>query len=496
MDTNHDPEKVSSQAIYRIPAGVQLVEAGRRLALTTLPGGQVTVDRIMLQIWQGADGRSGSEILADLGRQGLSQAEIQTALDCLVQAGLLAGPDAGQPSPEPEQAIENGGPLVSVVIVSYNSRSWLPDCLASLDKQSYSPLEIIVVDNGSSDGSPDWLAEHNPGITLVRLGASGSLAGAINRGMEAGQGEYILLINPDVVLDRDVVSRLVVIAQSDECCAAVAAKLRLLWAPAFLNGLGNLVGALSWGTDAALGHLDLGQYDHWTELPSACFAAALLPRRVLQEIGPLDEGFAMYYEDSEWCYRARLFGYAVRLAPQAVVYHAFSGRTPGGSASGLGEVKLRRVVYGRLRFITRLLGPGYFLRFISGYLLEDLLSGLLYLVRGRFGHLRACARGWQDYFAALPELRCERKAIQSRRRLADRDLFQLQRQVPAPLVRGGQPLLTWDIVCHEYLPRLEAPRPAKPRMSLKRALAIWKVEGFGAMAHRIGRWMVWRLMQP
>jgi hypothetical protein len=314
--------------------------------------------------------------------------------------------------------------------------------------------------------------------------------------MEAGRGEHFLLLNPDVVLEPETVSRLVETAQSDEGCAAVAAKLRLLWTPAFLNGLGNLVGALSWGTDAALGHLDLGQFDHWTELPSACFAAALLPRRALQEIGLLDEGFLMYYEDSEWCYRARLFGYTVRLAPQAVVYHAFSGRTPGGSTSGLGEVKLRRVVYGRLRFITRLLGPGYFLRFFSGYLLEDLLNGLLYLVRGRFGHLRACAQGWKDYFAALPELRCERKMIQPRRRLADRELFRLQRQVPAPLVRGGQPQLTWDIVCHEYVPWLQAPQPEKPRMSLKRAQAIWKVEGFGAMAHRIGRRMVWRLMQP
>ncbi len=86
--------------------------------------------------------------------------------------------------------------------------------------------------------------------------------------------------------------------------------------------------------------------------------------------------------------------------------------------------------------------------------------------------------------------------IQQRRKLADQELFRLQRQIPCRLIRGGRPLLTWDIVCHEYLPRLGAPQSAKPRMSLKRALAIWRVEGFSAMAHRIGRSMVWKLMQP
>jgi GT2 family glycosyltransferase len=500
MDTAQDLEVQPNQPAYRIPAGVQPVDLGRQTILTTPQGGQVLVDQVMRQIWQGADGRAGPEILADFERQGLPGPGIRAVLDCLVQAGLLTGPDAVKPADDIRKIIGQGDPLVSVVIVSYNSRAWLPDCLASLANQSYSPLEIIVVDNGSNDGSPDWLAEHHPEVSLVRLRDGGSLAGAINRGIEVGRGEYILLLNPDVVLDADTVSRLVEIAQSDERCAAVAAKLRLLWAPAFLNGLGNLVGALSWGTDAALGHLDLGQFDHWTELPSACFAATLLPVRAVQEIGPLDEGFPMYYEDSEWCYRARLFGYTVRLAPKAAVYHAFSGRTPGGSAgapaSALGAVKLQRVVYGRLRFITRLLGPGYWLRFFAGYLLEDLLNGLLYLVRGRFGHVGAFPRAWRDYFAALPELRRQRRMIQQRRKLADRKLFRLQRQAPVPLIRGGRPLLTWDIICHEYLPRLQATQAAKPRMGLKRALAIWRVEGFSAMAHRIGRIMVWRLMQP
>jgi GT2 family glycosyltransferase len=475
--------------------GVQPILEGRRTMLTTPQGGRVIVDRIMLQVWQQADGRLEREILSHFEGQGLPLDKVTAALTCLTQAGLLARLDAGPLPDRPFPTPQKSDHLISAVIVSYNSRAWLPDCLASLRAQSLSPLEIIVVDNGSNDGSADWLEEHHPEVIQKRLEDACSLAGAINLGIEAARGDYILLLNPDVILDPDAVFRLVETARSDARCAAVAAKLRLLWAPAFLNGLGNLVGALSWGTDSALGHLDLGQFDHWAELPSACFAAALLPAKALHNIGLLDDGFPMYYEDSEWCYRARFFGYTVRLAPQAVIYHAFSSRPPGGAESSLGEVKLQRVAYGRLRFITRLLGRDYLFRFLIGYLLEDLLNCLLNLVRGRWGHVRASGRAWMQYFGLLGEIRTGRKILQQRRSLADRELFRLQRQIPAPLIRQGLPLLTWDIVCHEYAPWLQAHRRSES-MNMKRALSIWQVEGFTALAHRIGRRILWKWMQP
>jgi GT2 family glycosyltransferase len=383
-----------------------------------------------------------------------------------------------------------------VVIVSYKSLAWLPGCLASLRLQTHGRLEIVLVDNGSTDGSADWLAEHHPDLTLVRLEQTCSLAAAINQGVQASCGEYLLLLNPDVVLDPHAVSHLLQVALGDENVAAVAAKLRLMWAPAFLNGLGNLVGALSWGTDSALGHLDLGQFDHWTELPSTCFAAALLPARSLKVIGPLDNGLPMYYEDSEWCYRARLFGLNVRLAPKAVVYHAFSGRVPDGTHAGLAVIKLHRVVYGRLRFITRQLGPGFLFRFLIGYAVEDLLNMMICLLRGRWGHLRAYWRAWSDYLGSLKALRCERKNIQSKRTQADRALFQLQRHAPVPLVWRGLPLVTWDIVRHEYRPWIEAHQTGRSKITLPRALSIWQVEGIAALAHRLGRGILWKLMQP
>jgi GT2 family glycosyltransferase len=449
----------------------------------------------MLGLWQHADGRSQQEIQTYFEEEGLKSRDVSAALVCLARAGLLSYPQAPSNTDHSVEVPYKSEAHVSVLIISYNSLAWLPGCLASLVAQSHPYLETVVVDNGSSDGSADWLAEHHPNITLVRLEQSCSLATAINHGVEVIHGDYILLLNPDVVLDPHAVSCLLEVAQSNPDIAAVAAKLRLMWAPAFLNGLGNLVGALSWGTDSALGYLDLGQFDRWNELPSACFAAALLPVKALNEIGPLDDGLPMYYEDTEWCYRARLFGHAVCLAPQAVVYHAFSGRVPDGVESSLEAVKLQRVVYGRLRFITRLLGFNYLLRFFVGYLLEDMVYGLVYLVRGRWGHLRAYWRAWLDYFNSLDDLRLERKILQQRRSQTDWALFNLQRQSPVPLVWRGLPLLTWDIVRHEYAPWIESRQTGRPKMTLQRALSVWRVEGIAALLHRIGRGILWKWMQ-
>jgi hypothetical protein len=281
-----------------------------------------------------------------------------------------------------------------------------------------------------------------------------------------------------------------------------------------MNGLGNLVGPVSWGTDIGLGHLDLGQFDRWEELPSACFAATLIPVWAVKEVGWLDEQFPLYYEDSEWCYRARLLGYTVQAAPAALVYHAFSARIATENGASLTAAKIRRVVFGRLNFITKINGLSYFLRFVFIYCLEDLARFFLATLRGRWSVGRAILQGWQDYLHFFPELKNRRPEIQSRRLLSDRALYQLQRQAPAPFIRQGMPLLTWDAICSHYarliytgqtveLPELEgldqddysSARETSQSPTMKRIGRIWRSEGPGALLHRLGKGVQWRIIQ-
>ncbi len=527
--------------------------------LVTPQGGEVIVDQLLLEIWQNARGRSLAElctaypagVIRRLGHDPTaSDLDLLLSLACLSEAGLLSRslPEGTLPSYDQRAAshpLPTARRLVSIVIVSYNSQEWLPACLDSLQNQSYRPLEVIVVDNGSTDGSGDWLkhqvtaARTNPDerspITVERtlsveptlsvkrtlsvraicLDSAVSLAAAINLGVRQARGDFYFILNPDTRLDAQSVAALVEALEEPgrPPTAAAAARLKLMWTPGFLNGLGNYVGAISWGIDIGLGHLDLGQFDRWRYLPSACFAAAMIPASAWKAVGPLDENLPMYYEDSEWCYRARLLGWQIAAVPQSVVYHALGGRNPAKQDHN--PAKQQRVVYGRLHFCTRLLGMASWLRFMAGYLAEDFTRWTLAVLRRQADLRHSICEAWRRYLKAYPRLRQENRSLRKSRSISDRQL--LRRQVtadqplaiPPPLVRQGIPLLTWEIVRSIYSPYLvSADHPtgqALPEIAwarshfdpeqlqrrkpglLGRARMIYHLEGGGALLERIAK---------
>lgn len=494
------------EIVYTHPRGViHSISAGRQI-LAMSHGGSVVIDRRLLQLWEAAHDRSLAEILAVF--PDLPEEELRATLACLAEAGLLSrDPEGLQPSPLPVKPRGAEWGLISAVVVSYNSRAWLEVLFPSLFAQTYPSLEVILVDNGSTDDSSSWTSQTYPQVRIIHLDHTTSFARALNIGVEASKGKDVLLLNPDLRLEKDFVARMADCAQGT---SPAAANLRLMWAPAFLNGLGNFVGGFSWGTDFALGHLDLGQWDDLEQVPSACFAAALIPRPVWEAVGSVDPGFPMYYEDSEWSYRTRMLGFPVRLAGKAIAYHAFSSRGPGqqaGSAQSIPPSKLRWLVYGRLRFATRLLSPGYFLRFVGVYALEDAMRFAAALLRGRPAQAGGVIAGWNDLLHARQSLKEERRRIQQRRRVSDRELFNLQRRAPAALIWRGLPLLTWDAVLSEYLPAIRSGRTrVLPEFAggfqfsrqapglLTRGRSILKLEGWGGLLHKIWRGLQRALM--
>ncbi len=456
--------------LYQTPQGVYEIKTSSHPVLSTKQGGRVALDRRLISLWRSAGGNELDVLIKELSDTGVPEIETRSALLCLAEAELLTRVD--ETKTEVEYA-HTEGELVSVIIVSFNSREWLKSCLPSLNAQTYSPVEVIVVDNASTDGSADWIEDNYPAITLIRLGHNHSLAGAINRGVKQATGIYYLLLNPDVLLEPDLIAQMRNVAHEDAKCAAVAAKLRYLWAPSFINSIGNFVGGFYWGTDIALGHLDLGQYDNIREVPSACFAATLIPAWAWNRVGELDQGFFLYYEDSEWCYRSRLYGYHIRLAPNAVVYHAFGGHSVPDENNGMQVSKYHHVIYGRLRFITKLLSWNYWIRFFAVYLIEDCLGIILAFIRGRVDVSKNYLLAWRDFIQAYPDLQNQRAQIQTGRVISDWELFDLQRKVPSPLIWHGVPLLTWDIIQNKYLPQLiESSQSSYPEFpaSLKTSL--------------------------
>jgi len=436
---------------YCHPPNVKEGRIDNHPVLTTEQDGKIAVDGEVLSLWEFANDKTLEVILAEFKPGQFRTEEIRAALTCLAEAGLLQR----EPETKSKQGYQESatGPLVSVIIVAHNNLDWLIGCLDSLSGQTYEPIELLIVDNASNDGTKEWISLNYPQANYLYLSEVVSFAEAINTGVDASSGEYYLLLNPDTVLKSGAVNQMLHQAQENPQCGAVAAKLKFLWAPGFLNGIGNRVGAFSWGVDNGLGHLDLGQFDDWKELPSACFAAALIPRIVWEKVGPADDKFPMYYEDSEWSYRARKRGFHILAAPGAVVYHAFGGRIPAGDQNRLSSAKLENVVYGRLRFTFKLLN-GYLGEYFLSYLVSDLYNVFRYLIKSKPDLVSAILRGYRRFFNDLSEIRAQRKVQLENHVVPDKSLFALQRDMPETLIWRGLPELSWDLIRNYYLPAL------------------------------------------
>jgi GT2 family glycosyltransferase/glycosyltransferase involved in cell wall biosynthesis len=435
---------------YSIPEGVRETNLNGKEALTTLQDGVVVIDRMLLEIWRMADKKTLSDLHTKFVTSSFPSETLMSALACLSEAGLLIR-DQQEEAPQPSRKV--AGRLVSVVIVTADSLEWLDTCLHSIYSQTYQPVEIIVVDNASKDETKTWLEDHFSRIRIIELAKRIPFSAALNKGISAAKGEYILVLNPDTSLEARAIERMVSVIESDPGCAAVAPKIKLMPAPGFLNGIGNHVGPHSWGTDNGLGSLDLGQFDQWSEIPSACFAASLLRRPLLEDIGKVDEGFPMYYEDSEWSYRARVLGYRILAAPEAVIWHAFGCAGHPAGKTKITPRKLEYVVYGRLRFAAGLLVE-YKNRFLDNYLFEDSINLLRYFFTGNFTHVESILKGWRTFIRDRQSIAQQNRSLNQNRSMTDPVLFSLQNRLPANLLWKGYPVLSMDLVENHYQPDL------------------------------------------
>ena len=445
--------------LYRKTRGVEAVHRDRPL-LSTGADGFVALDETLLSLWHAADGKSLDDVLSSFRAGDVPGDLVRAGLACLAEAGFLKREGAATAVPGSDVRIGRGGLVSAIVpITSLKERDWLGDCLDSLSAQTYGEIEVLVVDNATTFGLSEWLRAEHPRVGILRQEKMSPFATALNAGASRSRGDHILFLNPDLKLRPRAVAEMVAAAERDPRCGAVAAKLKFWWAPNFLNGIGNRVRDFGWGTDNGIGHLDLGQFDGWQEAPSACFAAALIPRGAWEAVGPVDEGFQLYYEDTEWCYRARLLGWTVRAAPKAEVLHIFGGwvREPGRSG-GLTPWKIRNAVYGRLRFATKILGPDLLRRFRRNYLREDIRNLAGAAKRLKAAEAAAYARAWSKAIRDLPRIRRERRDLQGRRACSDAVLFGAESDMPPLLMWRDLPELTWEIVAADYLPHILAGR--------------------------------------
>ena len=207
--------------------------------------------------------------------------------------------------------IEHRWPMVSIIVVNFNGLAYLPPCLSSLLLQDYPSYEILLIDNGSTDGSLDLVRRDYPAVKLIQSSENMGYSGAINKAAEYASGELITILNMDVIVEPGWLAPLVEFLQQHPQVGAVTPQILLLEKPETINALGQNVHVTGLGFNRRL-HYPLSSADRMPVQVSGLQGAAfVLSRRLFKAIGGMNEANFMYHEDVDISWLINLAGYDI-----------------------------------------------------------------------------------------------------------------------------------------------------------------------------------------
>ncbi|MDM8518800.1 glycosyltransferase family 2 protein [Anaerolineales bacterium HSG6] len=224
-------------------------------------------------------------------------------------------------------------PYLSVIIPHYNGITYLPPCFKSLLAQTYPHLEIILVDNGSTDDSLALTRRDFPTVQIIELPHNLGYTGAINRGVVEAQGDIIVPLNNDTEVDPNWAQAIVEQLKRYPEAGIIACKMLLFDKRDTLHSAGDGMGADGIPMNRGVWQKDSGQFDADCYIFGGCGGAVAYRRSMLDDIGLFDEALFMYLEDVDLNWRAQIAGYKAVFAPKAVVYHHLSATGGGVTAS-------------------------------------------------------------------------------------------------------------------------------------------------------------------
>jgi GT2 family glycosyltransferase len=315
-------------------------------------------------------------------------------------------------------------PAVTVIVVNWNRRELLRACLRSVFAQEGLTPQVIVVDNGSTDGSPDLAASEFPLVTLIRNSVNRGFCAANNQGIGAARGEFIALLNNDAEAEPRWLFELARVFRGRPQVGMAASKILVYSDPRRIDKVGHLIWPDGQNRGRGTGAWDHGQFDREEEVlwPDGC--AAMYRKAMLDEIGGFDEDFFAYADDAELGLRARIAGWECIYTPLAVVRH-HRGSTMGVASMGrLKLIERNRVLLAFKLFPWSLLwlnGYYYARRLLAGMRASMAGRGETALfpgVAGKWQLVRALAAGDFDALRLIPRMLRKRAEIQRIRRLS------------------------------------------------------------------------------
>ncbi len=301
-----------------------------------------------------------------------------------------------------------------------------------------------MVDNGSTNGSVDYVKRNFPEVKVWELAKNLGFPAGINYGVKHAQGEYLFLLNPDTQVEKRAMEEMVKVIQDKPHVVGVAPKMLFAEEKSIIDSIGNCIDSDASAFNLGIGQLDIGQYDEMEHIFGACFGAALIRKKAFkkEEVGVIDESFFSYYEDVDWCIRANLLGYRFLAAPKAVIYHvhAASWRTkPYGVKYRLIERNLLRTVF--KNFGKKNIAKIYYKRWRLH------LSNILFEKRHRISSFQILVFSLLD----IPRLFFRRIKIQKKKKIPDPEIFKYSYgEQPHYDQLKYSPLYDLDTLCDMY----------------------------------------------
>ena len=303
-------------------------------------------------------------------------------------------------------------PPASVVIPNWNGLAHLPICLEALRAQTCPNIEVIVVDNASSDGSQDFMTRKYPEVRLLALDRNLGLTGGNNLGFRAASGEILISLNNDTEAEPGFVESLVAALRDHPEAGMAAAKMRLFDRRDTLHSAGDGYGVEGIPFNRGVWQRDEGQFDQPGWIFGGCGGAVAYRRTMLDQVGLFDESFFMYCEDVDLNWRSQLAGWKCWYAPEALVYHKLS-------ATGGGPIASYYTGRNTLWVIAKNY-PGALLRKYWTHILRAQWAVSRAAVRAWRGQAaRARLRGQLVGFLGWPRMLGKRRTIQASRHVTD-----------------------------------------------------------------------------
>lgn len=289
-------------------------------------------------------------------------------------------------------------PKVLIAIVSYNGLKHTVRCLDSLKKLKYCNYEILLIDNGSTDGTSDEVETKCQKVTLIQLkkntGATGGRNTAIEYALKS-DCEYVFFLDNDTFVDENALTALVDLAESDETIAAVGTKAyyyeeknRIWYFGSHINWFcGSFV-------DSKQGEIDSGQLEQIREIDTFPIGFGIVRTDVIRRIGKIDDDYFIYYEESDWQMRMKRLGYKLFVTPKAKIWHNFSSSL-GGETPRFYYYRNRNRLLFMWKNAPKINFPIFLIYFTFDFLYKTILT--LYLSKKPI-QLKASVMGVFDFF--------------------------------------------------------------------------------------------------